>query len=47
MDKVKSIFEKEKEYPVKEKSLAEPETPKVKKKKKSIFDIFRRKKKGE
>jgi penicillin-binding protein 1A len=47
MDKVRSIFEKEKEYPVREKSLAEPETPKVKKKKKSIFDIFRRKKKGE
>jgi penicillin-binding protein 1A len=45
MDRVRSIFDSKPEYPAKEKPLAPTGTsPEVRKKKKSIFDIFRRKK---
>jgi penicillin-binding protein 1A len=45
MEKVESILDKDKKITDKGKALAEPDTQKVKKKRKSIFDIFRRKKK--
>jgi penicillin-binding protein 1A len=45
MEKVKEFFEKDKKLSEKEKTLAEPDSQPVKKKRKSIFDIFRRKKK--
>jgi penicillin-binding protein 1A len=44
MEKVLSIFGKDKKLPEKGKTLAEPDNQKVRKKKWSIFDIFRRKK---
>jgi penicillin-binding protein 1A len=44
MDKVKSLFEKEKQFPPNEKPIITPDSQKIKKKRKSIFDIFRRKK---
>ena len=47
MEKVQPIFGKGKKLSEKEKTLAEPDTQPVKKKRKSIFDIFRRKKKSE
>jgi penicillin-binding protein 1A len=44
-EKIKSLVGIDKKVSDKSKTLAEPDTQKVKKKRKSIFDIFRRKKK--
>jgi penicillin-binding protein 1A len=45
MEKVQSLFEKNKTTKEKDKTIVQPEPQKVKKKRKSIFDFFRRKKK--
>ena len=45
LEKVRPIFENERKLPEKAKTIAEPDTLKVKKKKRSFFDLFRRKKK--
>lgn len=47
MDKVKALIQSDKKVSEKDKTLVEPDNQKVKKKRKSIFDIFRRKKKNE
>lgn len=47
MEKIKALFEKDKKIYEKDKTQVVPDSQKVKKERKSIFDIFRRKKKTE
>ncbi|MFA5817591.1 MAG: hypothetical protein WC865_18470, partial [Bacteroidales bacterium] len=47
MEKVMALFGKDKKVYEKDKTQVKPDSQKVKKERKSIFDIFRRKKKTE
>jgi penicillin-binding protein 1A len=47
LEKIQDFFEHKPKMEEKPKSLADPAKPEIKKKRKSIFDLFRKKKKGE